>query len=74
MLLPSEWPYLHAATLASGIRDGMSPLERAAIYATAIQTGLRSAELRSLAKADLFLAGDKPFVRCKAEDTKNGQM
>ena len=73
MLLPTEWPYLRAATLTSGIRDGMNPLERAAMYAMAIQTGLRSAELRSVTKADLFLAGEKPYVRCKAEDTKNGQ-
>jgi Phage integrase family len=51
----------------------MNPLERAALYATAIQTGLRSTELRSLTKSDLFLAGEKPYVRCNAEDTKNGQ-
>ena len=51
----------------------MNPLERVALYATAIQTGLRSAELRSLTKADLFLAGEKPYVRCKAENTKNSQ-
>jgi integrase len=73
MLTPAKWPYVRAATLTSGPRDGMNPLERAALYATAIQTGLRSAELRSLTKSDLFLAGEKPYVRCKAEDTKNGQ-
>ena len=73
MLLPSEWPYLRSATLAGGPRDGMNPLERVALYAVAIQTGLRSAELRSLTKADLFLAGEKPYVRCKAENTKNRQ-
>jgi len=73
MLLPAEWPYLRAAVLTSGPRDGMNPLERVALYAVAIQTGLRSAELRSLTKADLFLAGEKPYVRCKAEHTKNSQ-
>ncbi len=73
MLLPAEWPYLRAATLASGPRGGMNPLERVALYAVAIQTGLRSGELRSLTKADLFLAGEKPYVRCKAEHTKNKQ-
>lgn len=73
MLLPAEWPYLRAATLASGPRDGMNPLERVTLYALAIQTGLRQNELRSVTKADLFLAGDKPYVRCKAENTKNGQ-
>lgn len=73
MLLPEEWPWLRAATLASGQRHGMTPLERIALYAVAIQTGLRSPELRSLVKADLFLAGDRPYVRCKAEHTKNNQ-
>ena len=73
MLLPKEWPYLNTATLTSGPRDGMNPLERAALYELAIQSGLRSAELRSLTKSDLFLGGDKPYVRCKSEDTKNGQ-
>ena len=73
MLLPTEWPYLRAATLSSGPRDGMNPLERVALYAVAIQTGLRSSELRSLTKADLFLAGEKPYVRCRAENTKNKQ-
>lgn len=72
MLTPTEWPHLRAATLTSGQRDGMNPLERVALYGTAIQTGLRSAELRSITKADLFLAGDKPYLRCKAENTKNG--
>ncbi len=51
----------------------MSPLSRCVLYATAIQTGLRSAELRSVTKADLLLAGEKPYVRCKAENTKNGK-
>jgi hypothetical protein len=47
MLTPAEWPYVRAATLTSGPRDEMNPLERVALYATAIQTGLRSNELRS---------------------------
>ena len=73
MLTPAEWPYVRAATLTSGPRDGMNPLERVALYAVAIQTGLRSNELRSLTKSDLFLAGDKPYVRCRAENAKNDQ-
>ena len=73
MLTPAEWPYLRAATLASGPRDGMNPLERVALYALAVQSGLRSSELRSITKADLFLAGERPYVRCRAENTKNGQ-
>ena len=27
MLIPAEWPYLRAATLSSGLRDGMTPLD-----------------------------------------------
>jgi integrase len=73
MLLPAEWPYLRAATLTSGARCGMHPLERAILYAVAIQTGLRDSELRSLTKSDLFLAGEKPYIRCRAENTKNKQ-
>ncbi len=73
MLLPTEWPYLRAATLASGQREGMSPIDRVALYAVAIQTGLRSNELRSLTKPHLSLNGETPFVRCKADDTKNGE-
>jgi integrase len=73
MMTPMKWPYVRAATLTSGLRDGMRPLERVALYAVAIQTGLRSGELRSLTKVDLFLAGDTPYIRCRAENTKNKQ-
>ena len=52
----------------------MTGKERAALYATAIQTGLRSSELRSLTKARLHLDHPKqPYVTCKAGDTKNAQ-
>ncbi len=73
MLLPAEWPYLKAATLAGGVHHGMKPSERVALYKTAIQTGLRSDELRSLSKAYLCLAGKTPYVRCLAQRTKNGK-
>ena len=59
--------------MASGSRDGMNPLERVALYTLAIQTGLRSGELRSLTKSFLYLVGENPYVRCKADDTKNDQ-
>ena len=71
MLTPKEWPYVRAATLTSGPRDGMTPRDRIALYETAIYTGLRSNELRSLTKSDLLLNGEKPYVRCRGEDTKN---
>jgi hypothetical protein len=73
MLLPAEWSYLRAATLKGGTHHEMNPLERVTLYATAIQTGLRSGELRSITKGDLFLAGEAPYVRCKGENTKNGK-
>jgi integrase len=73
MLSPTEWPYLRSATLTNGTHHGMPPFERVALYGTAIQTAFRQNELRSLTKADLFLAGDSPFIRCKADNTKNGQ-
>lgn len=74
MLLPEEWAWLHSATLAGLPWRGVSPVERAMLYATAIQTGLRSNELRSLTKADLRLAGDQPHILCKAENTKNDEL
>ena len=44
----------------------MNPSERLALYTTAIQTGLRSNELRSLTRGKLFLDDEKPFIICKA--------
>jgi integrase len=43
------------------------------LYGVAIQSGLRSAELRSLTRGQLFLAGDHPFITCTAGETKNGK-
>lgn len=50
MLLPEEWQWLRVVTATGGDRCGMTGAERAALYATAIQTGLRSSELRSVTK------------------------
>jgi hypothetical protein len=41
------------------------------LYETAIQTGLRNSELRSLTRGNLFLDVDQPFITCKARCTKN---
>ncbi len=46
--------------------------ERALIYKTAILTGLRRNELRTLAVGDLSF-GDVPFVRLNASNEKNRQ-
>jgi len=72
MLLPEEWKWLRSVTLAEGVeRFGMAPGERVLLYATAIQTGLRSSELRSLTRRRLFLEGDRPYITCAAGSTKN---
>ncbi len=72
MLLPDEWPWLRAAILAENVeREGMSAGERVLLYATAIQTGLRLGELRSLTRRRLFLDAERPFITCAARSTKN---
>jgi integrase len=73
MLLPEEWRWLRATLIEAPMREAMSAEERMLLYATAIQTGLRSSELRSLTRGRLFLDGDEPFITCKAGSTKNRQ-
>ena len=73
MLLPDEWPWLRAATQNGPERFGTPGPERALLYALAIQTGLRSGELRSLTRGRLFLDGPDPYVTCKASQTKNAK-
>ena len=62
---------MRATTAASGDRSGLPAAERVLLYAVAIQTGLRSGELRSLTRGRLFLDSDPPFITCKAGSTKN---
>ena len=63
MLLPDEWTWLRTVTLATDTeRHGMTAGERVTLYATAIQTGLRAGELRSLTRGRLFLVSDPPYV------------
>jgi len=71
MLLPEEWQWLRATLAEGSERYGMSAEERMLLYAVAIQTGLRSSELRSLTRGRLFLDTDEPFITCKAGSTKN---
>ena len=70
MLLPDEWHRLEAATRGGPDRFGISGTERLMLYRTAIQTGLRSNELRSLTRGRLHFE-DKPYITCKARSTKN---
>lgn len=72
MLLPDEWTWLRSTTAAElVVRYGMSAPERLLLYSVAIQTGLRSNELRSLSRGHLHLAGEQPFVTVRSRDTKN---
>ena len=71
MLLPEEWQRLEVATQAGPVRYGMDGKERATLYATAIQTGLRSNELRSLTRGRLYFDSEPPYITCKAGSTKN---
>lgn len=75
MLLPEEWSRLRDMTRSGPVRFGMSGQARVLLYATAIQTGLRASELRSLKTTDLFLkpANGDPFILCKGGSTKNGK-
>jgi integrase len=71
MLLPEEWRRLEAATESGPERHGMTGRERLMLYETAIQSGLRSNELRSLMRGRLYLDSDPPYITCKAGSTKN---
>jgi len=71
MLLPDEWHRLETATLAGPVRYGMTSTERLLLYRTAIQTGLRSNELRNLTRGRLFLTAVPPYIIAKAGTTKN---
>jgi len=71
MLLPEEWRWLEATTASGPARYDMSSNDRLLLYGTAIQTGLRSAELRSLTRGRLYLDANPPFITCKTGPTKN---
>jgi len=71
MLLLDEWQWLRNATAAGPERLEVPAQERVFLYALAIQTGLRSSELRTLTPGRLFLNQVQPFVTCEAGSTKN---
>jgi integrase len=72
MLLPDEWTRLAATVEQSGPVLDVPAAERRILYEVAIQTGLRSSELRSLIVASLELsARPHPFVVVGAKSTKN---
>ena len=71
MLLPEEFRWLRRTTECGRDQYGICGVERALLYVTAIQTGLRSSELRSLTRGSMFLEEKRPHIRCKAGNTKN---
>jgi len=66
-----EWQWLDAVTRKRETRFGMTGTERAMLYSLAIQTGLRSGEIRSLTRGKLHLTSNPPFVMADAGATKN---
>ncbi len=71
MLLPDEWTWLVYTLANTPARYGMPADERHLLYLTAIQTGLRVSELRSLTRGRLHLDSETPYIICKADSTKN---
>ena len=74
MLLPEEWKWLATATGGGPVRFTIDPVSRLLLYRTAIQTGLRSNELRTLTRGCLFLGAKRPYIRAKARNTKDGNI
>ena len=71
ILLPDEWRRLKPATESGPERYGMTGSERQLLYRTAIQTRLRSNELRNLPRGQLYFDSNPPYITCKAGSTKN---
>jgi integrase len=73
ILLPEEWPWLRDVTLEGPARYGVAGIDRYRLYATAIQTGLRSNELRQLRRGDCHLDVSPAYLTARAGTTKNGK-
>ena len=69
-----EFRWLDAITRTQPESFGMVGLNRALLYSTAIQTGLRSSELSALTRGKLQLTADPPFVLAEARSTKNKKL
>ncbi len=74
MLLPDEWRLLETATMTGPNRYGMPPVERALLYRVGIETGLRSNEIRSLTRGNIFHSESQPYIVAKAGNTKNKKL
>ena len=73
-LTHEEFDWLSTITQRSIEAFGMDGPQRALLYRTAIETGLRAGELRSLTRGKLHLSGDTPFILAKASTTKNKKI
>lgn len=71
MMSTDEWAWFSAWVLSAPTRYDMSGVIREMLYTTAIQTGLRANELRSLKRSSLFLNSEKPYILVEAQSTKN---
>jgi integrase len=69
-----EFHWLDAVTRTAGDAYGMTGTERALLYSTAIQTGLRAGELASLTRGKMQLTAKPPFILAEARSTKNNQL
>ncbi len=69
----NEFRWLDSVCRQSGDNWGMTGSERAMLYSVAIQTGLRSNEIRSLTRGKLHLTSSPPFVMVDAKRTKNSK-
>ena len=71
-LLPEEWPILLKTTVEGEDHAcGVTGPQRGLLYSIALQTGLRSNELRSLTLGKLHLDKKPPFVLVPSRSTKN---
>ena len=71
MLLIEEWRWLRSVTEHGPDLMKMDGHSRRLLYELAIQTGLRSTELRSLTRSCLALDADQPHILLDASKTKN---
>jgi integrase len=72
MILPAEWAWIKKALASSGKKNGQEARERLLMYRLAMETGLRSSELRSLKRSSLQF-GSEPHVLVPASVTKNSK-
>ncbi len=70
-LAPDEERWLMQAARTGGPVRGLSGEDRAVLYAVALNSGLRAAELRSLTPESFDLAGDPPTITVQAACSKH---